>query len=126
MNVQSFIKWLFQPFLKRRTVNEQHPEMTVDHDKELYTNYIPALHMASSLTIILAASILHFQPQVAYVIILAEVTVLVIELRIRKNEIARALVRMSFLYRYLLFSALSEIYYCHFFPFFVCAPLLSF
>lgn len=92
MNVQSFITWLFQPLLKKRTDNDQHPEMTKDLDKELYTNYIPALHIASSCTIIVATSIFHFQPNVAYLIIFAEVTVLVIELRIRKNEIARALV----------------------------------
>lgn len=102
MNVQSFITWLFQPLLKKRTDNDQHPEMTKDLDEELYTNYIPALHIASSCTIIVATSIFHFQPNVAYLVIFAEVTILVIELRIRKNEIARALVRT-----YSLFSSSS-------------------
>ena len=68
----------------------------------MYTNYIPAFHMLSSFTLIICAGFVAYRntfygvdvddPRV-YVTIAAEVLVLVIELRIRKNEIVRGLVR---------------------------------
>jgi hypothetical protein len=76
---------------------------TVDTDSELYTNYIPALHMIASITIACANAAVSYNPdhsqvgtyeKQSYLVLLAEITVLVIELRIRKNEIARGLVRV--------------------------------
>ena len=72
----------------------------VQYDYELYKNYIPALHMISSLVILTATSyngaVNGKEPTANekknYVVLIAEVIVLVIELRIRKNEIARGLV----------------------------------
>jgi hypothetical protein len=75
----------------------------VDTDSELYTNYIPALHMIASITIACANAAVSYNPdrsevgtyeKQSYLVLLAEITVLVIELRIRKNEIARGLVRV--------------------------------
>ena len=70
------------------------------YDYELYKNYIPALHMISSLVILIATSYtgaVNGKESTAnekknYIVLIAEVVVLVIELRIRKNEIARGLV----------------------------------
>lgn len=74
----------------------------IERDRELYTNYIPAFHMLSSFTLIICAGFVAYRntfygvdvddPRV-YVTIAAEVLVLVVELRIRKNEIVRGLVR---------------------------------
>jgi hypothetical protein len=75
-------------------------------DSELYTTYIPALHMAAALAVIIANVYVNFFSGSAvamayekknYIVILAEIIVLVIELRIRKNEIARGLVRTHFM-----------------------------
>ena len=77
-------------------------DQSVDTDSELYTNYIPALHMIASITIACANAAVSYNPdrsqvgayeKQSYLVLLAEITVLVIELRIRKNEIARGLVR---------------------------------
>lgn len=71
-------------------------------DCELYTTYIPALHMTSVLAVIIANLSVNFFSGSAlavayekknYVVLVAEIIILVIELRIRKNEIARGLVR---------------------------------
>lgn len=70
-------------------------------DSDLYTNYIPALHMLSS--VIIAYALLtgtftrdkdtaHREERRHLIMLAAEILVLVIELRIRKNEIARGLV----------------------------------
>jgi hypothetical protein len=77
----------------------------IERDRELYTNYIPAFHMASSFILIIGEGFVVYHntyghvnindPRV-YFIIAAEVLVLVVELRIRKNEIARGLVRKPF------------------------------
>ena len=78
-------------------------DQMVDTDSELYTNYIPALHMIASITIACANAAVSYNPdhsevgsyeKQSYLVLLAEITVLVIELRIRKNEIARGLVRV--------------------------------
>ena len=75
------------------------------NDGELYTNYIPALHMMSSVFITIGTSIFTLSTRANqavsiasknYIVLLAEIMVLVIELRIRKNEIARGLVRLFF------------------------------
>jgi hypothetical protein len=77
-------------------------DKSIDNDRELYTNYIPALHMVSCLIILFANCITYLSDRDQltaaiekknYVILIAEIVVLVIELRIRKNEITRGLVR---------------------------------
>ena len=77
-------------------------------DDELYTNHVPALHMLSSLVIASTNVVVTYliPPSTAflatqckyYIILAAEILVLVIELRIRKNEIARGLVSGSLLF----------------------------
>ena len=76
----------------------------VDNDNELYTNYVPALHMLSIILIATANFYVKLSPQDTiaaayehriYITLVAEVLVLVLELRIRKNEVARGLVRLS-------------------------------
>jgi hypothetical protein len=83
--------------------NTKNGDQIVDSDSELYTNYIPALHMLASITIACANAAVSYSPSdnlsaiylnKRYMVLLAEITVLVIELRIRKNEIARGLVRV--------------------------------
>lgn len=73
----------------------------LDTNRELYSNYIPALHMVSLLLICAANVYWSFAPlgegakatiSRGYITLAAEILVLVIELRIRKNEIARGLV----------------------------------
>lgn len=73
------------------------------NDGELYTNYIPALHMMSSVLITIGTAGFTLSPTATqargiasknYIVLLAEIMVLVIELRIRKNEIARGLVSL--------------------------------
>lgn len=74
------------------------------NDGELYTNYIPALHMMSSVFITVGTAVFTLSTRANqavsiasknYIVLLAEIMVLVIELRIRKNEIARGLVGFS-------------------------------
>lgn len=76
----------------------------IDDDTELYTNYIPGLHMTASLIVIISYLYVGLMPtqyitsayeRKNYIVIVAEVIVLVIELRIRKNEIARGLVSVA-------------------------------
>ena len=83
--------------------NTKNGDQMVDTDSELYTNYIPALHMLASITIACANAAVSYSPNdnlstiylnKRHMVLLAEITVLVIELRIRKNEIARGLVRL--------------------------------
>lgn len=75
---------------------------TDDNGGELYTNYIPGLHMLSALFLICAEVSVALSPERRinesirnrnYIVLFAVVMVLVIELRVRKNEIARELVR---------------------------------
>jgi hypothetical protein len=70
----------------------------------LYTNYIPALHMTTSIIIIFYNVYLSFLvnsdklenfEMKNYFVIASQIMVLVIELRIRKNEITRGLVRYT-------------------------------
>ena len=73
----------------------------MDNDDELYRNYIPALHILSIIIIGVANMSVEFNYNVDkttalvirnYITLSAQIMVLVIELRIRKNEIARGLV----------------------------------
>ena len=75
--------------------------LKIDTDRELYSNYIPALHMLSLLLIAIANTYWKYATRGdsaratisrSYITSVAEIMVLVIELRIRKNEIARGLV----------------------------------
>ena len=78
-----------------------------DGDNELYTNYIPGLHMATSAVIIFynvylaflvnSNKLVNFEMK-NYIVIASQIMVLVIELRIRKNEITRGLVCYSVLF----------------------------
>lgn len=73
--------------------------------QEFYSTYVPALHMIASLTLMVAyfcisflggynlATVYEFRTSI---VIASEIVVLVIELRIRKNEVARTLVRSAF------------------------------
>ena len=92
---------LLNPF-RRSKFSTKKEDQSIDTDRELYTNYIPALHMIASVTIACANAAVSYSPNddlsaiylnKRYMVLLAEITVLVIELRIRKNEIARGLVR---------------------------------
>lgn len=78
-------------------------ESSHELDSELYTSYIPGLHMIPTVIIIAAAFAVALNPlehqQMAYynksvVVLCSEIMVLVIELRIRKNEVARGLVSL--------------------------------
>jgi hypothetical protein len=77
-------------------------KMSYDVDEDFYNNYVPALHMMASLIFIGVNATVFFTLSPSffegknYVLIFAEVIVLVTELRIRKNEVVRALVRVSF------------------------------
>ena len=78
-------------------------ESTEKSDEILYSCYIPALHMISTLMISLATLCATYLPmdsrllaeqQRNWLTLAAEVMVLVIELRIRKNEVSRGLVSL--------------------------------
>lgn len=98
--------WLLSHFQKTTTDNKRDApgirDRIVERDKELYTNYIPAIHMLSSFILTTGAGLVAYRnindrvnahdPKM-YINIAVEVLVLVVELRIRKNEIARGLVR---------------------------------
>jgi hypothetical protein len=82
--------------------NEIKTDTSIDNDSELYENYIPALHMISMFVMIIAGLYVGLVPHEYqrmaydgknYVILCAEILILVVELRIRKNEITRGLVR---------------------------------
>jgi hypothetical protein len=99
---KAFLAQLINLF-RRSGTEDKHRNENVH---EVYSNYIPALHMAASVTLIatyVSTKLLAGYDRATvyesrtYILIAAEVVVLVIELRIRKNEIARALVsRCSF------------------------------
>lgn len=93
----SIMKYIKRPLLAIKPV-----EMTADLRSQLYTHCIPALHMISSLVISIALFAASYSPlrdlahayeRKDYVVLAGEIIVLVIELRIRKNEVARGLVR---------------------------------
>ena len=98
---RSLITWLEIHTYKRRVADAVMPSTTdSDSDSELYTNYVPALHMISSAMLAAAATHKRFTTMSpgssltsAIICLLAQILVLVVELRIRKNEITRGLVR---------------------------------
>jgi hypothetical protein len=84
-----------------RSVPRIHGKQRKEYAYEIYNNYIPALHMIASMTLVAAycgiKPLSEFDHSIVYesrtwVVIASEVVVLVIELRIRKNEVARGLV----------------------------------
>ena len=89
----------------RTCKNKKTSDKSKDRDYELYANCIPALHMASALTVIISEYYINTTTldlptayeRKNYIVIAAEICVLLIELRIRKHEIARGLVRTTFL-----------------------------
>lgn len=92
-----FFKMLF----KTTQTQKRGVEGSQELDSELYTNYIPGLHMIPTVIIVAASFAVALNPledqQAAYnnknvIVLCSEIMVLVIELRIRKNEVARGLV----------------------------------
>ena len=99
---EALLAWLRNPFKKTSPPVKGYTNKATDNDSELYTNYVPAMHMISMVVIIISGIYVGLLPgehqNLAheiknYTIIVAEIMILVIELRIRKNEIARGLVR---------------------------------
>ena len=98
---QIVMDWWTSRFQKTSKENPVIGINPIDQDRELYTDYIPAIHMIFCLVIIIANAIV-FRSSSAeklvafdirnYIATTAEVCVLIVELRIRKNEIARGLV----------------------------------
>lgn len=97
---QALLSWLTNAFHK--TDAGLKGNYDVDDDCELYANYIPAVYMMSIFMMIFSTiyvSAIGADQNVSaferrnYVIVIAEIMVLVSELRIRKNELARGLVR---------------------------------
>ena len=104
---EAFLALLMNIF--RRSAPGREPKQRKENAYEIYCNYIPALHMFASMTLVIAYCCI--KPLNAYdhtivyesrtwVVIASEVLVLVIELRIRKNEVARALVSFITSYFY--------------------------
>ena len=97
---QAVLQWTLTLFDWPSQASRNSRDKSKDRDYELYTNYIPALHMAAALTVILSEAYIRASTRDLatayerrnYIMIAAEVCVLLIELRIRKNEIARGLV----------------------------------
>ena len=88
--------------LFRRSVLEIEGKQRNENIHEIYCNYIPALHMIATICLVVAyfsIKVLDGYDDVTvyesrtYIVIACEIVILVIELRIRKNEVARALVR---------------------------------
>ena len=98
----AYYRMLFKPTqFKSPQTQRKGVEGSEELDSELYTNYIPALHMISTVIIITASFAVALTPldrqQEAYnnkdfIVLFSQIMVLVIELRIRKNEVARGLV----------------------------------
>ena len=81
------------------------PDDFIDNDSELYINCIPALHITALFIVFISSAFTHLMSLLAsdadrgsayerknYICIVAQIIVLITELRIRKNEIARGLV----------------------------------
>ena len=96
------VSWLLSSIRRSaKRIDPNDPEVE-DNDSDLYTNYVPAIHMLSIIIIgvssMLVATVkdekalVHLTIFRNYVTLVAEIMVLVVELRIRKNEIARGLV----------------------------------
>ena len=94
-----YFKWLRNPTFKWRVTDDAIPFISNDNS-ELYTTYIPALHMISSMLLTVGRTYealekndtSHGMTRIS-VSLVGQILVLVVELRIRKNEITRGLVR---------------------------------
>ena len=94
----------FQRLFSSPKIGDGIPEddcLKIDTDRELYSNYIPALHMVSLVLIIVANIYSKYATwkdnakatrSRGCITLAAEIIVLIIELRIRKNVVARGLV----------------------------------
>jgi hypothetical protein len=95
---------------------------STDNDTELYENHIPALHVTALFIIFISSAYTHLISLLAtdadrgtayerknYVCIVAQIIVLITELRIRKNEIARGLVSLYLNLSYLHHVAIGDI-----------------
>jgi hypothetical protein len=94
-----FFKWLRNPTFKWRVTDDAIPFISNDNS-ELYTSYIPALHMISSMLLTVGRTYEAFEKDGSshgmtriIISLVGQILVLVVELRIRKNEITRGLVR---------------------------------
>ena len=112
---QNTLAWLRSRTYKWRVSDVATP-CSSSSDDELYSSYIPAVHMMSSALLASAAVNDKFSDRsmltnhlVTVVISLAsQILVLVVELRIRKNEIARGLVRSDIETSAIIFIAYSN------------------
>ena len=98
---KAIFSWIRSLF--RRTEAGVKGGYDIDYDNELYANHIPAVYMTSIVMMIFSTiyvSAIGAEQNVTaferrnYVIVIAEIMVLVSELRIRKNEHSRGLVRI--------------------------------
>ena len=94
-----------QEIIPRIVITKSMKKEENDDDINLYRNYIPALHMTSTLIIAFANIVAKYASNdnassaykgKSHAVLIGEILVLVIELRIRKNEIARGLVSARF------------------------------
>ena len=100
------VSWLLSSMRRPARRIDPNDPVVEDNDSDLYTNYVPAFHMLSIIIIGLSSmlvaivknedALVHLTIFRNYVTLVAEIIVLVIELRIRKNEIARGLVSCFF------------------------------
>lgn len=103
MMSKSSVKWLIKSLsnFMRQTPVCMARRGDYDYDHELFTNIIPALHMTASLMVLYSGYYANFTARLNrrtaherkdFIVLAAGVLVLVIELRVRKSEIARGLV----------------------------------
>ena len=101
VNQPAIVPWILDVSKKALEAINGIRHNSMDDDCELYTNTIPALHMTACVVIIVSYLYTGMIPHTYvasafetknFTVIIAEIVVLVIELRIRKNEIARGLV----------------------------------
>jgi hypothetical protein len=109
---KAFLAQLINLF--RRSVPGIEDKQRNDNVHEVYSNYIPAIHMAATVILVVAFYGISFLDGYdnatvfesrTYIVIACEVVVLVIELRVRKNEVARALVSQCYLFSILSHTA---------------------
>ena len=100
-------EWLLGKNSKKEQNVDENIETAADKDSEVYRNYVPAFHMLSSILLCTAIVVRGcyvksesetIRNSMNYVVLGAEILVLIIELRIRKNEITRGLVRNATAY----------------------------
>lgn len=95
-------EWLLHKQSKKERNIDEPIETAADKDSEVYRNYVPAFHMLSSILLCTAIVVRGcylksgtelVRNNMNYVVLCAEILVLIVEIRIRKNEITRGLVR---------------------------------